>query len=64
MIDLSEYADKTLTFLEVSGLQPDEVAMVCAAILCALSEKIETAHEMVDFLDCQANLAAAGQEVE
>ena len=63
-MDLSEYADKTLTFLEVSGLQPDEVAMVCTAILCALSDEIETAHEMVDFIDRQACLACAGQEDE
>ena len=63
-MELSEYADKTLTFLEVFGLQPDEVAMGCAAILGALSDEIETAHEMVDFIDRQACPAATGQEDE
>ena len=62
MKDLSEYAAKTLNVLEDSGLNEEQVGLVCAAVLCSLSEKVETAHAMVDFIDHQARLAASTPE--
>jgi len=58
MKDLSKYAEKTLNFLEYSGLTEEQVGLVCAAVLCSLSSKVETAHKMVDYIDHQARLAA------
>jgi hypothetical protein len=59
--DLSEYAEKTLTFLQDSGLTEEEAAFVCAAVLCALSENSEVAHKMVDYVEYQTSLAAGGE---
>ena len=61
MNDLSEHADKTLKFLQDSGLTEEEAAFVCAAVLCALSENSEVAHKIVDYIEYQANLAAGGE---
>ena len=62
MNDLSEYAEKTLNFLEDSGLNEEQVGLVCAAVLCSLSAKVETAHKMLDYIDHQARLAASTPE--
>ena len=51
MLDISPHAEKTLDFLEGSGLNPEDAAMVCAAVLCAFSKDVGTAHKMVDFID-------------
>ncbi len=59
MMDLSPYAEKTLNFLEGSGLNPENAAMVSAAVLCALSNDVGTAHKMVDFIE---HLAAQEDE--
>ena len=60
--DLSLDAEATLQFMEKTReLQPDSAAMVAAAILCALTQEPETAHELVDLLDAAAN-AAGGAE--
>ena len=63
-MDLSKYAGNTLKSLEDSGLTEEQVGLVCAAVLCALSEEVETAHMMVDYVDHHARLAAVGQEDE
>ena len=60
-MDLSKYAGETLKFLEDSGLNEEQVGLVCAAVLCSLSKKVETAHKMVDFIDHHARLAAVGE---
>ncbi len=63
-MNLSKYAGKTLNFLEDSGLNEEQVGLVCAAVLCSLSAKVETAHQMVDYIDHQARLAAVVEEDE
>ena len=50
MNDLSEPAEKTLKFLQDSGLTVEEAAFVSAAVLCSLSENSEVSHKMVDYI--------------
>ena len=50
MTDLSEHAEKTLKFLQDSGLTVEEAAFVSAAVLCSLSENSEVSHKMVDYI--------------
>lgn len=64
MQDLSRHADKTLQFLERSGLDPEETGLVAAAVLCAVTVEVETAHRMVEYIDTLAKLAATKEEVE
>jgi len=50
-MNLVEQADAVLRFVEAQGMNPEEAAMVVAAVLCVLTVEVETAHELINAID-------------
>ena len=60
MMELTETADAILHLCEDSGLTPEGTATVAAAVLCAVTVDVKTAHDIVDAIDRMAQQAEEG----